>query len=127
MPVYWYGKSKDAQPFRLTPDGVPLIFVRAQWRVGSRQAFAASFWIRSDTGAIVWKNLRPAAWLRMFEFQGEIGTTLLGLVLNVVDRDRDGWAEVIFLQGGYESITVDLHAISSSGFKPAGISYAYGC
>ena len=117
----------DAQPFRLTPDGVPHVFVRAQWRVGSRPGFAASFWIRWDTGAIVWKNVNPASWLRMFEFQGEIDTTQLGLVLNVIDRDRNGWAELIFLQAGYESIGVSLYTISSSGFTPAGISYAYGC
>jgi hypothetical protein len=117
----------DAQPYRLTPDGVPLVFVRAQWRVGSRPGFAASFWIRSDTGAIVWKNVGPASWLRMFEFQGEIDITQLGLVLNVLDRDRDGWAEVIFLQAGYESLGVSLYTISSSGFTPAGTSYAYGC
>ena len=63
----------------------------------------------------------------MFESQGELYTPQLGLVLNVVDRDRDGWAEVIFLQAGYESIGVSLYTFSSSGFKPAGIAYAYGC
>jgi len=33
---------------------------------------------------------------------------------------------VIFLQAGYENIGVSLY-ISSSGFTPAGIAYAYGC
>ncbi len=59
----------DAQPYRLTPDGAPRIFVRAIWRVGEQQAFAAAAWIRADTGEVVWKNLRPASWITMREFR----------------------------------------------------------
>ena len=55
----------DAQPYRLTPDGVPSIFVRAIWRAAGRQAFAAALWLRADTGEILWKNLRPASWIGM--------------------------------------------------------------
>ena len=117
----------DAQSYRLTPDGVPRVFVRARWHVGSRLGFAAAFWVREDSGEIVWQNLRPASWLRMRLFQGEIHTSQLGLVLNVVDRDRDGWAEVIFLQGGYEGVGVEVLDVSDDGLKPAGISYSYGC
>lgn len=117
----------DTQAYRLTPDGVPLVFVRARWHVGSRLGFAAAFWVREDSGKIVWQNLRPASWLRTFEFQGEVHTQQLGLVMNVVDRDRDGWAEVIFLQGGYEGVGVEVLDVSADGLKPAGISYSYGC
>jgi hypothetical protein len=117
----------DTQAYRLTPDGVPLVFVRARWHVGSRLGFAAAFWVREDSGKIVWQNLRPASWLRMRLFQGEIHTSQLGLVLNVVDRDRDGWAEVIFMHAGYEGLGVEVLDLSADGLKPAGVSYSYGC
>ena len=113
------------QPFRLSPDGVPFYFVRGMWRVNGRLGFAASLWMRGDDLAIVWSNLRPAAWLRMFEFQGELSNHHLGLVLNVLDRDGNGWGEVLFGQGGYESI--GEFQLSPSGFQPTGAAYSFGC
>ena len=43
----------------------------------------------------------------MFEFQGAISTPNLGLILNVVDRNRDGWGEVIVADVGYEGFALD--------------------
>lgn len=117
----------DLQPFRLSPDGVPYYFVRAMWRVDGRLAFAVSLWLRGDDLTVVWRSLRPAAWLRMSEFQGRISTEHLGFVLNVIDREGDGWAEVLFGWGGYESRSVEEWRLSTFGFEPTGVSYAYGC
>jgi hypothetical protein len=116
----------DAQPYRLTPDGVPAIFVRAIWRAAGRQAFAAAVWLRADTGEILWKNMRPAAWIGMYEFQRGVLHEQLGLVLNVVDSNGDGWAEIVFAQMGYESVGVSLLDVRSA-FEPVGSGYSYGC
>lgn len=116
----------DAQPYRLTRDGTPMVFVRATWRAGADPAFAAAAWIRADTGEIVWHDLQPTAHLRSYEFRHGLAPEQFGLVLNVVDRDGDGWAEVVFVQVGYESVNVSLLEVRSA-FKPSGIGYNYGC
>jgi hypothetical protein len=117
----------DVQALQLDPGGTPIYFVRAQWLAGRDQAFAASAWLRGDRFEIVQSTTRPSSWLRMFEFQGRIDTLQLGLVLNVLDRDRDGWGEVIFAGGGYESVGLDVQEWSPSGFVRSGIDYSYGC
>jgi len=59
--------------------------------------------------------------------QGSVAHEHLGLVLNVLDRNGDGWGEVLMAQGGYESMSLSLVEYSASGFHPTGIEYAYGC
>jgi hypothetical protein len=116
--------SFDAQPYQLTPGSVPHIFVRAFWRVRGHQVFAAALWIRA--GEVVRSDFRPAAWLRMSLFQGGLVPEQLGQVLNVVDRDRDGWAEIIVGHVGYEGRGISLLDVRS-GFTPTGVEYGYGC
>jgi hypothetical protein len=118
----------DIQSFRLAPDGVLLHFVRAEWAVQRRQGFAASLWLRGEQPfEVIQTNLQPASWLRMFEFQGKVAREHLGLVLNIFDRDHDGWGEVLLAQGGYESVGISLLKYSPTGFQPTGIAYGYGC
>jgi hypothetical protein len=125
------GRSKltyDIQSFRLTPDGALLHFVRAEWLVQRQQGFAASLWLRGEqTVDVIEVNVRPASWLRMFEFQGAVAREHLGLVLNILDKDHDGWGEVLLAQGGYESMTISLLEYSPNGFQPTGIEHIYGC
>jgi hypothetical protein len=120
-------RQYDVQPFRLSPDGVPYYFVRATWRVDGRMGFAASFWMRGDDLDVVWRNLRPAVWLRMSEFQGVVSNEHLGLVLNVLDRDGNGWGEVLFLQSGYESRDIREFHVSPAGFEPTTVAFSAGC
>jgi hypothetical protein len=117
----------DVQALQLSPDGEPVYFVRAEWRVGPQQAFAAAAWLRGAALDIVDTNLRPASWLRMWEFQGRIDREHLGIVLNVVDTDADGWGEVIVAHGGYESMSLSVLEYSPKGFRPTGAEYTYGC
>jgi hypothetical protein len=119
--------SYDVQAFSLSPDKTPVYFVRAYWMVGARQGFAASLWLRGQALEMIWTNLRPASWLRMFEFQGKVDNEQLGLVLNVFDQDGDGWGEILFAHGGYEAMTLQLLKYSASGLDPAGLDYAHGC
>jgi hypothetical protein len=118
----------DIQSFRFAPDGVLLHFVRAEWTVRGRQGFAASLWLRGEQSVeVIQTNLRPASWLRMFEFGGRVAREHEGLVLNIFDRNHDGWGEVLLAQGGYESMSISLLEYSPTGFQPTGIEYAFGC
>jgi hypothetical protein len=117
----------DIQVFVLGPGEAPIYFVRAVWLAGRRQAFVAAVWLRSETFEIVEANTVASAWLRTFEFQGSIEREQLGLVLNVIDRDHDGWGEIIFAQGGYESLAIELREYTATGFAPAGASFVAGC
>ena len=120
--------SYDIQSFRFAPDGVLLHFVRAEWTVRRRQGFAVSLWLRGEQPVeVIQTNLRPASWLRMFEFQGRVDREQEGLILNIFDRDHDGWGEVLLAQGGYESMSISLLEYSPAGLQPTGIQYAYGC
>jgi hypothetical protein len=125
------GKARleyDVQAFALERNGPPRYFVRAEWAVGGRAAFGAALWVKGgDTLSIVDQDLSTARWLRMFEFQGKVSPELYGLVLNVFDRDGDGWSEVLMARGGYESNKLELIALTPGGFVPTGISYSYGC
>ena len=125
------GKARleyDVQAFDLERNGPPRYFVRAEWAVDGRAAFGAALWIKGgDTLSIVDQDLRTSRWLRMFEFQGKMWPELYGLVLNVFDRDGDGWGEVLMARGGYESHQLELIALTPDGFTSTGISYAYGC
>ena len=115
------------QAFQLAPDRVPIFFVRAEWLVGTQQGFAASLWLRAGQPLEVLEtNVRPAAWMRMSLFRGGVVPSHMGLVLNVLDRDGDGWGEVLFSWEGYESRS-SLARVLPSGFQPAAIKLDGGC
>ena len=120
-------REYDVQAFQLGP-GAPVYFIRAQWLVQGRPGFAASLWLRTEPRVeIIETNLRPASWLRMFEFQGRITRDHLGLVLGVLDRNRDGWGEILFLVSGYEAFSLAVRSYAPTGFVTAGPVYASGC
>jgi hypothetical protein len=118
----------NVQAFQLAPNGVPVLFVRAEWLVERRQGFVASLWLRAGQPLEVLEtNVRPAAWLRNSLFQGGVVPSHMGLILNVLDRDGDGWGEVLFSSEGYESRSISLLEYSPAGFQPAAISLGGGC
>jgi hypothetical protein len=120
-------REYDVQAFQLGP-GAPVYFIRAQWLVAGRPGFAASLWLRTEPRIeIIETDLRPASWLRMFEFQGHIVRDHMGLILGVIDRNRDGLGEILFLQSGYEGFSLSVRSYSPAGFVTAGPVYASGC
>jgi hypothetical protein len=120
-------RQYDVQAFQLGP-GAPVYFVRAEWLVQGRQGFAASLWLRTDPAVkVIETNVRPASWLRMFEFRGRVTRDHLGVVLNVLDRDQDGWGEVLLLESGYEAFGISLRQYSPAGFTAIGPAYGGGC
>jgi len=119
----------DSQMLRATPDGVARLYVRASWVLDNRIVFLMSAWIRRgarlNAEAV---NSRPSTLLRMRIFQSTpFSREWLGLLLNVFDRDGDGWAEILITSWGYESAAFELFEYSESGPQPTGITYAHGC
>jgi hypothetical protein len=118
----------NLQAFQLSPDRMPVFFVRAEWLVGKRQGFAASLWLRAGQPIeVLDTNVKPGAWLRQSLFQGGVGPSHMGLILNVLDRDGDGWGEVLFASEGYEGRSISLLEYSPAGFQDAGIHLRGGC
>ena len=117
------------QAFQLAPDGVPILFVRAEWLVGKRQGFVASLWLRAGKPMEVLEiDTDRAKWLHGRLSDGrEVHPSHLGLILNVFDRDGDGWGEVLSSWEGYESRTISLREYSPAGFQPATADMSGGC
>ena len=125
------GKAKltyDVQAFRLDPSGVPIWFVRAEWRVEGRQAFVIAAWIRAgDQLSTIESDNHGGTWLHMQEFREGITPEHLGLVLSVIDRDHDGWGEVLMLGTGYESFSIHSREYTADGFDVPDLQYSAGC
>jgi hypothetical protein len=123
-----YRLQYNVQAFQLAPDRVPVFFVRAEWLVGKRQGFAASLWLRAGAPVdVLDTNVRPAAWMRSSLFSRGVMPTHMGMILNVLDRDGDGWGEVLFSSEGYEARSISLLEYSPEGFHPAAINLSGGC
>jgi hypothetical protein len=120
----------DVQGYRLTAAD-RLLFVRARWFVGSRLGFEAAAWLREAPSAaslsVVDTDLWAASWLRTRLARGTIYDSNLGLVLNVFDRDGDGWAEVLTAREGYEGVAIRLRRYTSQGFVDDGPAMQQGC
>ena len=121
--------SYDVQALRLTPDGQPRLYVRAQWTWGSKVVFLTTLWIRPDQQMqIEAVSSKEAELLRMSEFQHMmLGLKNLGMILNVFDWDGNGWGEILMTQEGYESFGIGLLEYSERGPQATGIAYGYGC
>jgi len=118
----------DIQPVRLSPDAAVIYFARVEWTVGRYQAFAMSLWLKGEEQLeTIDADLQPASWLRMWEFQRGIGREQLGQILNVFDVDGNGWGEILFARGGYESMGLSLLDYTRTGFTRTVVEYSYGC
>lgn len=121
----------DVQAFRLTPDGDPRLFVRARWTAGGALVYVMSAWVRvTSVMTLEQSDVTAAGSLRMSEFQySDFDDEYLGLVLNVVDTDGDGYAELLMLRAGYESRNVrlvDTPGVSGQR-RESFIEYGDGC
>lgn len=99
----------DVQAFRLTPDALPRLYVRAIWNLDGRTVFTIGAWLRTAPALeIEGVDLHAARfpWTELFERPLE--PSINGEVLNVVDIDRDGLAEVLMGYDYYEGFSFEL-------------------
>jgi hypothetical protein len=123
----------DVQAFRLTPDGDPRLFVRAEVRAGGRIDSLLGAWVRlRATGDLEIERIddRAAALPRLREMRHVVvGREYVGRILNVVDTNHDGWGEVFVVRDGYESRTIEVLEYPHSPADPPRVvaSWATGC
>jgi hypothetical protein len=110
----------DTRAFRLTPDGVPRLFVRARWRIAGTTGFLMSAWFRADPTPTLlssdsgWSNqLRQGKLENSFLEHGEFQS-----ILNVFDADHDGWAELLIYRQGVASSSISLYRYNDLGLIP---------
>ena len=123
----------DVRAFRLTPDGVPRLFVRARWTLEGTPVFLMSAWFRESLEAKTSRTeARPvllsadSSWstkLRDGEALEDLGSTLdFQRVLSEFDADHDGWAELLVYttssDDGRASASIALYLYTDLGLVP---------
>lgn len=120
----------DVQAFRLTPDGDPRLFVRARWHMDNRPVYLLGAWIRSGaTMTVESADARAAQNLWFGSESGPSGLDASGQILNVLDTDRDGFAEILMMRHGYESTQILLarYPFSRDGEPTIVVAFNSGC
>jgi len=92
----------DVRAFRLTPDEVPRLFVRARWKLADAPVFLMTAWFkstRSPADAPTELLSADANWARALR-DGQAPVSLgdrldFQTILNEFDADQDGWAELL--------------------------------
>jgi hypothetical protein len=130
----------DIRAYRLTPDGVPRLFVRARWKLVDSPVFLMTAWFKTETSQT--ESLKAAAFqpesaptergpvllsadsswstaLREEEATGALGDRLdFQSVLNEFDADHDGWAELLVHSDQGASTTISLYLYTDLGLVP---------
>ena len=123
----------DRKTFRISPDGVPRLYVRAKWTLDPKTVFLLGAWFRSGHDPAVELTLESldvgaAHTLRTPEFQRmDFDLDSVDDVFNIFDHDNDGWGELLKERRGYESYGFDLFEYSEDGLGSSLASYSYGC
>lgn len=111
----------DVRAFRLTPDGIPRLFVRARWKLSNNAVFLMSAWFKdgftNEQGVappvLLFADSSWSTALRQADVSGSLGETLdFQTILNEFDADHDGWAELLV-----HSYNVDANAPPSTSIS----------
>jgi hypothetical protein len=128
----------DMRAFRLSPDGMPRVFVRARWKLANAPVFLMSAWFKaepskagpataevSETKTPTTTEIAPvllsadSSWssvLREGPVTGSLGDSLdFQSILNEFDADRDGWAELLIHSDQGAATTITLYLYSDLG------------
>ena len=121
--------SYDRKTFRISPDGVPRLYVRAKWTLDEKAVFLLGVWFRSgDELTVEATDVSGSHTLRTPEFQHmDLDLDWLDDIFNVFDHDNDGWGELLKDRRGYESYGFELFEYSEDGLSGPLASYSYGC
>lgn len=127
----------DMRAFRLSPDGVPRVFVRARWKLANASVFLMSAWFKAEepqakpstkdasgtklpaTEILPVLLSADSSWssvLREGPVTGSLGDSLdFQSILNEFDADRDGWAELLIHSDQGSATTITLYLYSDLG------------
>lgn len=122
----------DTRAFRITPDGIPRLFVRARWSLANDPVFLMSAWfkdeVRNEKGSTPLVLLsEDSSWstaLRQGDASGKLGESLdFQSILNEFDADHDGWAELLIHSSdadaaGAASTSISLYLYTDMGLVP---------
>ena len=121
--------SYDRKKLRISPNGVPRLYVRAKWTLDEKTVFLLSAWFRTGDELTVEEfDVGASHFLRTPEFQHfDLDLDWVGDIFNIFDWDNDGWGELIIDRQGYESYGFELFEYSEDGLSGPLASYSYGC
>lgn len=119
----------DLRAFRLTPDGVPRLMIRARWTLDQNPVFLMSAWLRPDSSradTIPRLLFADSTWSKKMR-DDEVGDFLgkrldFQTVLNQFDADHDGWAELLVHSQDGLSAQFALYLYTDLGLVPTKIS-----
>jgi hypothetical protein len=115
----------DLHAFRLTPDGVPRLYVRARWRIAGETMFLMTAWFRVDAKPVLLSA--DSSWSETLR-RGEVADSVwdrlnFQKILNVFDADHDGWAELLVYTHGGTSAEIALYLYTDLGLVPTKTSF----
>ncbi|HLW83984.1 MAG TPA: hypothetical protein VKR60_02140 [Candidatus Sulfotelmatobacter sp.] len=126
----------DVRAFRLSPDGVPRLFVRARWKLDGAAVFLMTAWFRAGDLPEAAANQGEArlallsadsSWsmtLREGRPGDSLGDTLdFQTILNQFDDDHDGWAELLVHSTDGASARFTLELYTDLGLVPTKTSF----
>jgi hypothetical protein len=124
----------DVRAFRLTPDGMPRLFVRARWKLDGAPAFLMTAWFRAEPQdsqkalaapqsegrlALLSVDSNWSSALREGRPGDSLGDTLdFQTILNEFDDDHDGWAELLVHSSDGSSARFTLELYTDLGLVP---------
>jgi hypothetical protein len=128
----------DIHAYRLTPDGVPRLLVRARWKLADSPVFLMTAWFKADwpktelhkvpsrsvdaSPVLLWSDASWSLAMRQGEAPAALGESLdFQTILNEFDADHDGWAELLI--HSYEAQSYD--ARSNQGASTTIAPYLY--
>jgi hypothetical protein len=110
----------DVRAFRLTPDGVPRLFVRARWKLANAPVFLMTAWFKAENPPVALSA--DASWsadLRNEAMTASLGENLdFETILNEFDADVDGWAELLVYSDQGKSTTMAVDLYTDKGLVP---------
>jgi hypothetical protein len=122
----------ETQAVQVSPDGFPLLLVRARWMADPQLALLMTLWLHvgpAVTSEPVDESGNRARWFsdKSSNVAGIATFDQLPYVLNVFDRHGDGYGEVLVFFPGYEGFNIQLFRYTEKGLVATKISIGDGC
>jgi hypothetical protein len=109
----------DLRAYRITPDGVPRLLVRARWTLAGANAFLMTAWFLGDESlALLWSDAHWSNTLRDGLSNSIGGDLEFQSVLNEFDADHDGWAELLVHTQEGNGSSIGLYLYTDLGLVP---------